>query len=742
MRASILYKKIDPLSILLIYFVELLKRNKFSMANQYPFIKPELWGGIECTINRIQDNYRDQLALLGHYDRADDIYLIAQLGIKALRYPILWEHHQQTLNQKIDWSWAEKQLKSINECNIVPIAGLVHHGSGPAFTHLYDDKFPYHFADYACKVAEKFPTLEYYTPINEPLTTARFSGLYGFWYPHAADDLSFTTMLINQVKGVVLAMKGIRQINPAAKLIQTEDLAKTHSTPLLKYQADFENNRRWLTYDLLCGKVNKEHPLWKYFLKAGIQEKDLVFLQENACIPDIIGLNYYVTSERYLDENLVKYPTFTHGGNGKHSYADTEMVRITNLKVEGFKALVKETWARYNLPIAITEVHLGCTREEQMRWFKEIWDEANQLSQEGVNLKAITAWSLLGAYDWNSLFTESNFHYETGVFDIRNNKLRPTAAVKLVKSLGENRDYQHPLLNQKGWWHNAEQLDVLTHQSPIFIIGETGTLGSAFIHICKLRNIPFVAMSRTELDIFDLESIKNAFEKYQPWAVINATGYVKVDDAEMDAQKCFAVNATAPALLSQVCKMFDIQFMTFSSDLVFNGFKKNPYTETDRVNPLNVYGKSKVSGEQLVVTSNPDALIIRTSAFFGPWDKSNFAYNILQAQHQQTPFSVLSDVVVSPTYVPDLVNTALNLLIDEETGIWHLSNQGSLTWADFASEIASRGGMEQKSFQTKKLVQMNWKAQRPFYSVLHSEKGIQLPTLDNALHRFFEEKVY
>lgn len=712
------------------------------MENQNPFQKPEIWGGIECTINRVQNNYRDQLALSGHYDRADDINQIAQLGIKALRYPVLWEHHQQSLQQVINWDWIEHQLNSIKERNIVPIAGLVHHGSGPSFTNLLDDKFPYHLADYARQVAAKFPFLEYYTPVNEPLTTARFSGLYGFWYPHAADDLSFATMLINQVKGIVLAMKEIRKINPASKLVQTEDLAKIHSTAVLKYQADFENNRRWLTYDLLCGKVDNEHPLWSYFLNVGIQEKELVFFQENPCAPDIIGLNYYVTSERYLDERLLEYPPNTWGGNGQHCYADTEMVRITDRKIEGFKALVKETWERFKLPIAITEVHLSCTREEQMRWFKEIWDEANQLSQQGINLKAITAWSLLGAYDWNSLCTESNFHYETGVFDIRNNKLRPTAAVKLIKSLSENIDYQHPLLSQKGWWHNSEQQKVPTNQSPILIIGKTGTLGSAFIKICNARNIPFVAISRNEIDIFDLESIQKAFRKYKPWAVVNATGYVKVDDAETDAQKCFAVNSTAPGLLSQVSKMFEIQFLTFSSDLVFNGSKQNPYTETDTVNPLNVYGESKVSGEKLVVSNNSDALIIRTSAFFGPWDKSNFAYDILQAQHHQTPISVLSDVVISPTYVPDLVNTSLNLLIDEEKGIWHLSNQGSLTWADFASDIALRGGIQQKSFQTKKLLQMRWKANRPLYSVLHSEKGVQLPDLENALNRFFEEKIY
>jgi len=218
---------------------------------------PEVWGGIECTINRVQDVFRDQLLYSGHYTRDGDIERFAELGIKKLRYPLLWEFHQPAADTMIDWSWTEKQLAAIRKKHIKPIAGLVHHGSGPAFTDLTDPDFPYKLASYAKAVAKKFPWIEYYTPINEPLTTARFSGLYGFWYPHIKNELTFFKMLINQLKGVVLSMEAIRKINPQAKLAQTEDLCKTHSTALLSYQADFENERRWLTYDLLCGHVNQ-----------------------------------------------------------------------------------------------------------------------------------------------------------------------------------------------------------------------------------------------------------------------------------------------------------------------------------------------------------------------------------------------------------------------------------------------------------------------------------------------------
>ena len=151
----------------------------------------ELWGGIECTINRIEDIYYDQLKYAKHYTRKNDLDKIAELGIKTLRYPVLWERHQPSLEEEIDWGWAKKQLKKLQEKRITPIVGLVHHGSGPKYTDLLSDNFATGLAEYAGKVAKNFPWIEYYTPVNEPVTTARFCGLYGVWYPHKKDDYSF-----------------------------------------------------------------------------------------------------------------------------------------------------------------------------------------------------------------------------------------------------------------------------------------------------------------------------------------------------------------------------------------------------------------------------------------------------------------------------------------------------------------------------------------------------------------------
>lgn len=721
-------------------------------SQQPNFSSPEIWGGIECTINRIKDSYLDQLEYSNHYKRKDDLQLIADLGVKALRYPILWEHHQPEIDTEINWSWIEGQLYTLKDLGINPIAGLVHHGSGPLYTNLLDENFATKLAAYAEKVATKFPWIEYYTPVNEPLTTARFSGLYGLWYPHLNNDVSFAKMLLNQVKGVVLSMKAIRKINPSAKLVQTEDLGKTYSTPSLQYQADFENERRWLTYDLLCGKVIPGHKMWEYFTRLGIPESSLNFFLENQCPPDIAGYNYYVTSERFLDEDYRKYPSVTHGSNELQTYADVEAVRVPHCHSTGLKVLLTEAWERYNLPMALTEVQLNCGREDQKRWFKEVWDSCLELTNNGINIKAVTGWSLLGAFGWDKLLTSRKMNYEPGVFDIRSGTPRATALASLIKSLATSKSYSHPLVEHKGWWrrdirfiyHNSEEnmsaIPDHNNSQPILIIGKNGTLGKAFGKICDFRSINNKLLSRQDLDLTNEEQIEEAIKKYNPWAIINAAGFVRVDDAEKEIEKCFNDNCHAAYFLADACKKYGVQLMTFSSDLVFDGKKQKAYVESDEVKPLNTYGRSKAQAESTVLKTNPDALVIRTSAFFGPWDEYNFVSDVIKTLSDNRPFVAADDVFISPTYVPDLVNASLDLLIDNEKGIWHLANNGEITWADLARKVAQKANLNTELIEAVSLESSNLIAPRPNYSVLKSEKGMILPSLDNALRRYFHEK--
>ncbi|GAB3234251.1 family 1 glycosylhydrolase [Hymenobacter seoulensis] len=428
----------------------------------------EVWGGIECTIRRVGNGYFDQLASSGHRTRIEDLDLFADLGIRKLRYPILWEQVAPESLDRPDWTWTDERMARLRELGIDPIITLLHHGSGPHYTALHRKNFVAGIARFARMVAERYPWVQYYTPINEPLTTARFSGLYGLWYPHAFDDRTFVRIQLNHIKGVKQAMQAIREVNPAAQLVQTEDLGKTHCTPGLADQAEFENNRRWLTYDLLCGRLHEQHPLWAYLRANGASRAELLELVHAPTPPDILGINHYITSERFLDENHQYFPAHhLRQSQARTHYADVEAVRIQAVQMTGLHGLLTEAWERYHLPMAITEVHLGCTREEQMRWVQYAWDTAQQLKHEGADMRAITIWSLLGAYDWNTLLTQEAGFYESGVFDVRSGNPRPTALFHMVRKLATEGHYDHPVLHSKGWWERDDRF-LYHHHGPTY----------------------------------------------------------------------------------------------------------------------------------------------------------------------------------------------------------------------------------------------------------------------------------
>ncbi|MFS2026506.1 family 1 glycosylhydrolase [Massilia sp. GER05] len=718
----------------------------------------ELWGGLECTVNRVRDDYFHQLDRNGHASRADDIARFASLGIRAIRYPVLWERTAPDGVHAADWSWPDERLNALRAHGVTPIAGLIHHGSGPRHTSLVDPAFAEQLAEYAGAVAARYPWIEYYTPVNEPCTTARFAGLYGVWYPHGRDDRTFVQALLNQCRAVVLAMRAIRAVNPNAKLVQTDDLGKTYSTPEMAKVAEFYNERRWLAWDLLCGMVGPEHALWSYLTKTGIPAEEFLWFRDNPCPPDVIGVNYYVTSERWLDHRPDRYPAHHRGVADGIPCADIEASRALATPTAGIAPLLHEIWDRYHIPLAVTEAHIDANREDQLRWLLEIWEAGKEVRANGVDLRAVTVWSLLGSFDWNSLVTCNNGYYEPGPFDVRAPEPRPTAVARMMRELSADAPLSHPVLRGQGWWRRPGRWlctpvatpDALTSitadghtlvgkdAAPILITGASGTLGRAFARICRKRNLAYRLLSRQDMDITDPASVERALDKYRPWAVVNTAGYVRVDDAERDAERCFRENAIGPAILAAACARHGVHLTTFSSDLVFDGALDRPYVESDAVAPLNVYGRSKAEAELRVQDKHPGALVVRTSAFFGPWDKYNFVTLALQTLERGEPFRAARDMAVSPTYVPDLVHACLDLAIDGESGVWHLANVGTLTWAELAEQAAARAGVDSSRLEAVAAESYGFAAPRPRYTGLHSERGILLPSLDHALGRYLE----
>jgi dTDP-4-dehydrorhamnose reductase len=718
----------------------------------------EIWAGVECTINRVADQFFDQCQKSGHDQRLSDLDALADLGIKKIRYPVLWEKHARLSTDTPDFSWAAPRLERLRQLNVTPIAGLVHHGSGPCDTSLLDPTFAERLAKYAGAVAERFPWLEYFTPVNEPLTTARFAGLYGHWYPHGKDDATFARCLLTELKATVLAVQAIRQIIPHAKLVQTEDLAKIFSTPPVAHQAEYENERRWVSFDLLLGNLTPASRLYQHFRHLGIPVADLDWFRKHPCPPDILGVNYYVTSERFLDHRVEAYPSHAHAGNGRDRYADVAACHVRGQGSAGLTRLLLELHNRFHLPAAVTEVHLGCTREEQLRWLAEIWSAADMARRAGVDVRALTAWCAFGAYNWNSLVTRDENYYEPGLFDLRAPAPRPTAVAHLVRRLAAGEEPDHPVLDSPGWWRRphrflfaathsdaSEPLEAFpaayhSHRSerPLLITGAGGRLASAIAHACEARGLRAFALSRAMLDLTDRSAVEEAVRRHRPWAVINAAGsayHAAVDRAVTAAGR---VDAVAPAHLARACAAAGSKLLFFSSDQVFSP-STVPHTENSRPHPVTPFGHMQASAEREAFELLPSALLVRTGPLFGFWRQGDFLTAILRALADRRQVHVPGDILVSPSFVWDVVNAALDLLVDDEQGPWHLASPDPLACAAFARVAAEHAGLDPSLVRPLPTTALAQRAHRLRFSPLASVRHSLLPPVADSLARAFED---
>ena len=662
----------------------------------------ELWVGPECTINRVGDRWRDQSELTGFAGRPGDVERLASIGAARVRFPVLWERVAAAPGP-LDFAWADSALARLEALGLEPIVGLLHHGSGPRQTSLVDPHFPVLFADYARKVAERFPHVRHWTPINEPLTTARFACLYGLWYPHAADDASFVRAVLNQVNATVLAMRAIREINPSAQLVQTDDLGFTRSTPALAEQAAFDNERRWLAFDLLCGRVDEAHPLWNWLRDGGAQEAELARLREAPCPPDIVGINAYVTSERFLDDRLELHPPHLHGGNGRQPYADVETVRAHGSLIDGFGKRLRETHARYGLPVAITEVHMGCTREEQLRWLHQAWTAAIEARREGVDVRAVTAWAAFGTVDWSSLLTRDAGHYEPGLWDVRTEPPRLTALGRLAKVLGSGAPLEAlaaaPVLEGPGWWQRDLRLNTPPHGdvaalpavgSPLLIMG-SNALAHAFARLAHMRGLPYERLECPEA--LGADAYLDLLQSRDVWAVIDA-----------------APSASAPRALA--------------------------WHALASVPTLIVHESSTTRGAVGAgAGEEPHILHVHTGALFGPWNGPKDSLSAgLACVAGRVPWHVDAVKDVLPTYLPDLVQAALDLFIDQERGHWHLTHGESASWFELARRAARMAGHDES------LVRPDDSAMGDSPAPTSSIRGPRLlPTLEDALSRYLSD---
>jgi dTDP-4-dehydrorhamnose reductase len=402
----------------------------------------EFWASPEPTIARIDERrYRDQRIETGHYSRDGDIERLSVLGVSGARYPVLWESVAPVDPELRDYTWERRRLRLLEKHGLEPIVTLLHHGSGPRYTSLLDEAFPQLFAAYAEATAREFPHVRRWTPINEPLTTARFSALYGTWYPNERDDRAFGRALVNELHGYLLAAKRIAAVIPGAEFMITEDLQSfTASDARAQSYADFKRARAYLSVDLACGNVDAQHPLWTYLTRrCDIPVERLDLLRSLARPPDLLGWNYYPNSERHL---------------GTLSNGDIRNVPLVDVSPRPLnpKPMLRAAWQRYGLPMALAEVHVIGNDWERVRWLVQRHDDVLELRAEGLALRAFGAWAAFGLVDWNSLLCKVGSGIEDGIYSFAGPGSEPASTIVGDAIRALSKGFQPPNAATPGWW--------------------------------------------------------------------------------------------------------------------------------------------------------------------------------------------------------------------------------------------------------------------------------------------------
>lgn len=256
----------------------------------------------------------------------------------------------------------------------------------------------------------------------------------------------------------------------------------------------------------------------------------------------------------------------------------------------------------------------------------------------------------------------------------------------------------------------------------VLITGGKGQLAHDLIRAFATDDV--VAPSRAVLDIADAGAINAAFERHEPEVVLNTAAFHKVDLCESEPESSFALNAAAPQRLSAACRDRGALFVHFSTDYVFDGEHREPYRETDRVNPVSVYGASKAAGEMAIRATNDRHLIVRTTGLYGIAGMTsrhgNFVETMLRLAGRGEPIGVVGDQVLTPTYTPDLALTVARLVRTGAAGTFHVTSSGQCSWYEFAEEIFRQAGVPvQLQYTTQ--AQRPVPARRPAYSVLGHE---------------------
>ncbi|MBK8493609.1 MAG: dTDP-4-dehydrorhamnose reductase [Chitinophagaceae bacterium] len=277
----------------------------------------------------------------------------------------------------------------------------------------------------------------------------------------------------------------------------------------------------------------------------------------------------------------------------------------------------------------------------------------------------------------------------------------------------------------------------------ILVTGANSQLGNE-LHVIapQFPYCQFLFVTKAELDITNFNSIIKYFKGHSVDFCINCAAYTAVDKAETDEDRAYLINADAVAILAKICSQNNTQLIHISTDYVFDGKATQPYKETDTTNPVSVYGKSKLQGEELAIKHCPDAIIIRTSWLYSSF-KNNFVKTMLRLMKEKESIHVVNDQFGSPTYAADLALAIMRIIRSKKskvnTGIYHYTNAGITNWYEFAVAI-------KKITNSNCIVnpittaQYPTAAKRPAYSVLDTAKiaatfPVEIPNWEISLEK-------
>jgi dTDP-4-dehydrorhamnose reductase len=257
----------------------------------------------------------------------------------------------------------------------------------------------------------------------------------------------------------------------------------------------------------------------------------------------------------------------------------------------------------------------------------------------------------------------------------------------------------------------------------IVVTGANGQVGQSIKLLSDLYpDVKFSFLTKDDLSISDKEALNSFFQNQKPTVLINCAAYTAVDKAETEQELALSVNATAVETLAGICKEFNTKFVHISTDYVFDGNASIPYKESDSTNPENYYGFTKLQGENLAIAANPETIIVRTSWVYAPHGK-NFVKTMLKLMQDRTELNVVGDQFGSPTYAPDLAEALLKIALSDHIipGVYHFSNDGIISWFDFATAIAE---ISHSSCKVNAITNAQYPtpAKRPSYSGLNKSK--------------------